>query len=237
MSLEKTVWRAVVRAIEGAIPEYDSVNERVSLGQARKTRNFAARQLELEKGMFVLDAGIGPGTMSEILFQEAPELTVIGLDVSTTLLGAARQRLKSRFGDRLGLVRAAFEALPFKDGCFQRIVSAYAFRDARDRSTAIHEFYRVSAVGGVFAIVDLGKPDTHLRRAMITFYIRYLVPIIARLSMSGTIQGNPWRMIFPTYEALATNQVLSSSLGVEFADVRIVEFASGGMIVVFASKR
>jgi ubiquinone/menaquinone biosynthesis C-methylase UbiE len=136
----------------------------------------------------------------------------------------------------LHLVWGAFEALPFKEKCFSRIVCAYAFRDARNRKVAIDEFYRASAENGVFAIVDLGKPENHFKRALISIYVHYLTPAIARLSLSCTIYGNPWEMIFPTYQALGSNRDLAESLGKRFVNVKIREFALGGMIVILARK-
>src|SRR3972149_5828706 len=99
MSLKNDVWQAVIQAIETAIPEYDPVNEKVSLGRAHRTRNFAADELQLRDGMVLLDAGIGPGTMSEVILVKAEAVTVVGLDASITLLKAARKRLGQAHGD------------------------------------------------------------------------------------------------------------------------------------------
>ncbi len=226
----------MIRAIETSIPDYDSVNEKVSLGLAQKIRNFTVGKLALEAGMFILDAGIGPGTMSETILGQSHDLTIVGFDASTVLLRAARQRLKDRYVDQVHFVRGAFEALPFRSSSFPRIVSAFAFRDARDRSNAIDEFHRVVEEGGVFAIVDLGKPENHFRRALITAHIRFLVPLISRLTMSQPVGGNPWRMILPTYRALASNSELVKNLSKSFSNVSIIQFAWGGMIVVLARK-
>ena len=236
MSLSSEVWYSVIRAIEKAIPEYDSVNEKVTLGRAQKVRDYAATELQLGNAKLILDAGIGPGTMTQTIMTKAADLTVVGLDASIELLRAARDRLGLSHGGRLHLVRAVFEALPFKENCFPRIVSAYAFRDARNRSIAIDEFYRASGEKGIFAIVDLGKPVNRFKRAVISIHVRYLTPLIARLSMSAAIQGNPWRMIFPTYRGLGTNGELVKALAKRFSNVNIKEFALGGMIVVLSSK-
>jgi len=235
LSLKRELWRSVIQAIESSIPEYDFVNERVSLGRAQKTRNYAASHLKLENGMLVLDAGIGPGTMTETILRENKGLTVVGLDASTLLLRAARERL-GLYDDRVHFVQGTFEALPFRDDCFHRIVSAYAFRDARSRTDAIREFYRASATNGIFAIVDLGKPENRFKRALISIHVRYLVPLISRLSKSRAIDGNPWRVIFPTYQALGSNKELVINLNACFNDVKITEFALGGLIVIFATK-
>ena len=235
MSLKGEFWRSVIQAIESSIPEYDFVNERVSLGRAQKTRNYAASHLKLEHGMLVLDAGIGPGTMSATILREEKDVTVVGLDASTVLLRAARERLEP-YGDRVYFVQGTFEALPFRDDCFQRLVSTYAFRDARSRPLAIREFHRVSAAKGIFSIVDLGKPENRIKRALISIHVRYLVPLISGLSKSRAIDGNPWRAIFPTYQALGSNRELVSNLSTCFNSIEIAEFALGGLIVIFATK-
>ena len=232
--MKNDVWRAVIRAIETSIPEYDKVNEKVSLGRALKAREHALDQIALSPGMTVLDAGIGPGTMSQVLLSKSEDLTIVGLDASTTLLGAARERFKSAKGGQVHFVHATFEAVPIRDSAVNRIVSAYAFRDARDRGAAIDEFRRVLGEDGSFAIIDLGKPNGLLKRAFVTLYIEFLMPLVARVSKSNRIRGNPWRMIVPTYRSLVTNRELVQSLGKRFGDVKIWEFSLGGIIIVLA---
>jgi demethylmenaquinone methyltransferase/2-methoxy-6-polyprenyl-1,4-benzoquinol methylase len=236
LSLKSELWKSVIQAIEKAIPEYDFVNQRVSLGRAQETRDYAVQHLKLEDGMLILDAGIGPGTMSQTMLQKSTNLTIVGLDASTRLLDAARERLGTPQSDRLHLIRGVFEALPFKEKSFSRIVSAFAFRDARNRSVAIDEFYRVGSGNSIFAIVDLGKPENRVKRTLISIYVRKVMPAIARLVMSGSIDGNPWRMIFPTYQALGSNRELVKSLGKRFNNVILREFLLGGAIVIFARK-
>jgi demethylmenaquinone methyltransferase/2-methoxy-6-polyprenyl-1,4-benzoquinol methylase len=230
------VWKDVVRAIEESIPEYDLVNEKVSLGHAQRAREYAVEQLNLPDRELVLDAGVGPGTMSELLISNQNKIVVVGLDASVKLLTAAKRRFSERQPKSVHLVRGVFEALPFRDGCFQRLVSAYAFRDSRDRETAIAEFARVSSEEAIFAIVDLGKPDNTLKRLPITIYVRFFIPLIAWLSKSRAVEGNPWKMIFPTYQALVTNGTLISSLKKYFPNVRMTAWGLGGVIVVIAQK-
>ncbi len=225
----------MVNAIEAAIPEYDEVNDKISLGQSMKAREYAADELKLEEGMTVLDAGIGPGTMSEVILSREAAITLVGLDASTQLLQAARERFKTRDA-QMHFVRATFEAVPLKESCVNRVVSAYAFRDSRNLGNAIEEFHRVLVSGGTFGIVDLGKPDNPIKRALITAYVRYLMPLIAQFSKSARIQGNPWRMIVPTYQELVTNGELIKSLRNTFGKVELSEFLLGGMVVVIATR-
>jgi demethylmenaquinone methyltransferase/2-methoxy-6-polyprenyl-1,4-benzoquinol methylase len=230
------VWQSVIQAIEKAIPEYDFVNQRVSLGRAQETRDYAVQHLDLEDGMLILDAGIGPGSMSQTILQRTADLTIVGLDASTRLLGAARERLGTDHNHSLHLIRGVFEALPLREKSFSRIVSAYAFRDARNRSVAIDEFYRVSLKNSIFAIVDLGKPENHVKQTLISIYVRIVMPAIARLVMPSSIVDNPWKMIFPTYQALGSNRELVETLSKRFNNVILREFLLGGAIVILARK-
>ena len=233
--MKTELWKSVIHAIEVAIPEYDEVNDKVSLGQAMKAREYAADQLKFKEGMTVLDAGIGPGTMSQVILSRSSGLTIIGLDASVQLLHAARERFRSRAVE-IHLVRATFEAVPVKDGSISRIVSAYAFRDSRNLDSAIDEFHRILVSDGSFGIVDLGKPDGAFKRGFITVYVRYFMPLIAHFSKSARIRGNPWRMIFPTYQQLLTNRELEQSLRRRFGSVKIWEFLLGGVVVVSAQR-
>jgi len=233
-STKNDVWQAVIRAIETSIPEYDKVNEKVSLGRALKAREYAVDQIAVSEGMTVLDAGIGPGTMSQVLLAKSKGLTILGLDASTTLLGAARERFRGSKDGQVHLVRATFEAVPVRDGMVNRIVSAYAFRDARDRGVAIDEFRRVLGEDGSFTIIDIGKPNNPLKRSLVTLYIEFLMPLIALFSKSNRIRGNPWRMIVPTYRLLLTNRELAQALRLRFGEVRTWEFSFGGIIIIFA---
>lgn len=234
--MDTELWKAVVSAIEDAIPEYDEVNERISFGRAMKSREYAVDRLGLREGMIVLDAGIGPGTMSQALLAKNSGVTILGLDASTQLLHAAQQRFKLQGNGEVHFVRATFEGIPVRNGAVNRIVSAYAFRDARNRDAAIAEFHRVIGLGGSFAIVDLGKPDNLLKRAFVTTYIQYLMPLFARFFKSNRILGNPWQMIVPTYKLLTTNRELVQAVRRSFSDVGINQFLLGGMIVILAQK-
>ena len=63
------------------------------------------------------------------------------------------------------------ERLPFRDGSFDGVFSAYVFRNLDSVPDTLDEIARVLRPGGVAAIVDLGRPEG---------------PIAARLHRAGT---------------------------------------------------
>jgi demethylmenaquinone methyltransferase/2-methoxy-6-polyprenyl-1,4-benzoquinol methylase len=225
-------WKRVVGAIEDSIPMYDRVNDMVSLGKAQEAREYAVQQLRITEGARVLDSGIGPGTTSQLILRKAKPTILVGFDGSVKQLKTAKRNLEQTSVDVLQVVRGSFEFLPFREQTFDAVITCYALRDSLDISRSIGEYYRVCGEKGAFADVDIGKPEGMLKRFGSSFYIRYLMPIIAKVAILGKISGNPWRMIVPTYRTLPTTPTLLSMMKERFQQIQIKEFLMGGVIVI-----
>jgi demethylmenaquinone methyltransferase/2-methoxy-6-polyprenyl-1,4-benzoquinol methylase len=185
--------------------------------------------------MAVLDAGIGPGTTSKLIVETIAPGLLIGLDASTKQLKTAKLRLEA--AGSLQLVRGSFEFLPFRAEVFDAIMTCFALRDSLDLSKSIEEYHRVCRPTGVLADVDLGKPDGVIKRLGSTFYIMYVMPLVAKAAIRGRLKGNPWRMMVPTYGPLPTNNVLLSRMKSVFGSVEFRSFLSGGVVVLIARKQ
>ena len=225
-------WKKVVGAIEDSIPMYDQVNEMISLGKAQEARQYAVEQLRIADGSRVLDSGIGPGTTSQLILSKAKPALLVGLDGSVKQLKAAKRSLEQVSMGVLHVVRGSFEFLPFRERTFDVVITCYALRDSLDLSRSIGEYFRVCDHRGAFADVDIGKPEGTLKRFGSSLYIRYLMPVIAKIVILGKISGNPWRMIVPTYQTLPTTTVLLSMIKGKFREIELKEFLMGGVIVV-----
>lgn len=234
--LTLSTWRKVVGAIEDAIPLYDQVNNTISLGKAQVARKFAVQSLHLTDGVKVLDSGVGPGTTSKLILTSAKPSLLVGLDGSTRQLQAAKNNLGAVQATSVEFIRGSFEFLPFRENIFDVIITCYALRDSLDLSKAVEEYHRICNETGVFADVDLGKPNNLFKRVGSTLYVRYLMPLIAKASIIGRMRGNPWRMIVPTYRTLPTNTVLLSRIRSRFNHVEFKDFLLGGIIVIVARK-
>jgi len=234
IGLSSETSRKVVEAIEESIPLYDHVNDLISFGKAQAARKFAVQKMQLGNKKVVLDAGVGPGTTSRLVLESASPALLVGFDASSKQLKTAKSNLRAGESASLEFVRGCFEFLPFRDEVFDAVITSYALRDSRDIPKAIGEYSRICAVSGVFADVDLGKPDNFLKRGGSAFYIRYLMPFIAKVAILGKIKGNPWRMLAPTYEPLPTNNSLLAQVRSNFRGVEVREFLMGSIIVIIA---
>ncbi len=121
---------------------YDRLNMVLSLGRDQAWRRSAAQYLPVGR---VLDLGAGTGAAMPVL----EGLDVVALDPSAEMM--ARNPAPHR-------VVAVGERLPFGDGTFDGVFSAYVFRNLDSVERTMAEVARVLRPGGVAAIVDLARP-------------------------------------------------------------------------------
>ena len=225
-------WNAVKRAIEQAIPFYESISEAISLGLAGALRRRAIRRIESSRKDWVLDSGTGPGVSSRMMLEDSFD-KVVGLDPSLTLLRYAKVRLTDCFYPVLGVA----ENLPFRNGSIAGVITCFSLRDVRDRASSMDEFARVIIERGGLEIVDVGKPGNPFFQRIISIYIVLVMPIMARVLIGRRARGNPFRMIIPTFYRLPTNQNLARLAEGEFGSVELHEFLFGGLVVVDALRK
>ena len=234
--LSRETWRKVVKAIEDSIPLYDQVNDLISFGKAQEARSFALARLELRDGICILDSGIGPGPTSKLILSSIKPRLLVGFDGSVKQLKTAKENLASSSSEVLQTVRGAFDFLPFREDTFDAIITCYALRDSLNLSRSLGEYSRVCGPSGSFADVDIGKPDSVVKRAGTILYLKFIMPLIAKLAIMGRISGNPWRMIAPTYTSLPTNRMLLLEVKKKFRQVEFKEFLMGGLIIIIGRK-
>lgn len=116
-----------------------SLLERAGLGRWRRRLTSGARGLTLE---------IGCGTGRNLPLYPAG-VTVIGLEPELDSIRRARRR-----APRALLVVARAEALPFRDGCFDTVVSSLVFCSVSHPRRCLAEVQRVLCDGGELRMLE-----------------------------------------------------------------------------------
>ncbi len=168
---------------------YDRVNAVLSLGRERAWRQRAIEHLP--QGL-VLDLGSGTGAASAAL---APR-RVICLDPVVEMLGL------STMPER---VAGVGEHLPFPDGCFDGVFSAFVVRNLTSVSTTLSEIERVLRPGGKAVIVDLTRPRLPLSRALHRLGTSVILPLVGA-TMAGA--GDEYRYLHRSLDALPPPEVM-----------------------------
>ena len=134
----------------GIAARYDTLNRILSFGREQAWRRRAADRLPPGR---LLDLGAGTGAALPVF----GDREVVALDPVPEMLALNHATAR---------VVAVGEALPFADGTFDGVFSAYVFRNLTSISGTLREIDRVLRPGGKAAVVGLGRPKSALAAAV-----------------------------------------------------------------------
>jgi demethylmenaquinone methyltransferase/2-methoxy-6-polyprenyl-1,4-benzoquinol methylase len=157
-------------------PSYDRVGAALSLGQDPLWRRFLVSRLP--RGGRVLDVATGTGLVAAELVRRGFEVT--GVDQSGEMLDVARRR----FGDKVELVEAAADSLPFANDTFDHLTFTYLLRYVDDPGATLAELARVVQAGGTVASLEFGVPGG-LARPLWELYVGGALPLAGRVLRQG----------------------------------------------------
>jgi len=175
-------------------PRYDFLNHFLSFQADRLWRNRTARLLRpiLERpGVDVLDLCCGTGDLSLSLAREG-KARIFGADFAHPMLVRARGKSASQLSPSpngapriLRFLEADALRLPFADGSFDLVTTAFGFRNLANYEAGLREIHRVLKPGGTIAILEFTEPPAGLLGALYRWYFR---EVLSRLG--GLISGN-----------------------------------------------
>jgi len=170
-------------------PRYDLLNHLLSAQMDRFWRARTARELKpvLDRpDALVLDLCCGTGDLALSLGRRA-KARVIGADFSHTMLVRARDKAVAANG---GVQVSFFEAdalrLPFADGSFDLVTSAFGFRNLANYEDGLREIFRVLKRGGTLAILEFTEPAPGVLGDLYRFYCQKVLPKIGGLISGDT---------------------------------------------------
>jgi ubiquinone/menaquinone biosynthesis C-methylase UbiE len=107
-------------------------------------------RLPVSAGQTVLDVGCGTGALAQAMSRAAADVTVVGVDVTATMLRHAQAKL----GHAVSIVAGDVAHLPFRSEAFDVVVSASSFHYWTDPSAGLAEVARVLRPGGRLVVTD-----------------------------------------------------------------------------------
>jgi ubiquinone/menaquinone biosynthesis C-methylase UbiE len=121
----------------------------------RRTQALVVDEMQVEKGMYILDLGCGTGTATlEIASRLEGAGKVVGLDLSKKMLEQAERKLA-----RLGYANVEFVVGNGTDlgyeGCFDYVLSTNAFHHFGHKAAVFSQVWQSLRPGGVFLVQDI----------------------------------------------------------------------------------
>ena len=186
---EQDASRKVREMFTRIAPRYDLLNHLLSGQMDRRWRLRAARELRpiLERAdARVLDLCCGTGDLAFSLAREG-RARIVGADFSHTMLVRAKQKAAAQVNG--SAVVPFFEAdalyLPFADGSFDLVTTAFGYRNLANYEAGLREIARVLKPGGSAAILEFTEPEPGLMGDAYRFYCQTVLPKIG-----GWISGD-----------------------------------------------
>jgi len=207
--------RYVRRIFDETAVDYDRIERAMAFGSGGWYRKEALVRAGLVSGDKVVDVGIGTGLLARqarALIGEQGRL--IGVDPSPGMLAQVDIP-----GAELRAGRA--EELPCATGEADFLSFGYAFRHVSDVDAALREFHRVLRPGGRLLILEISQPSGRLSRAMVKFYMRRVVPALARVVARERGSAELWRYYWDTIEScIPPAQILEAMERAGFLQVK-----------------
>ena len=176
---QASVARAVQEMFSSIAPRYDLLNHLLSFSLDRWWWWRAARtfgRVLARPEATVLDLCCGTGDMAFALRRRARAsgAKVVGADFAHPMLERASAKSD---GEGVNWVEADALNLPFSDGSFDLVMSAFGFRNLADYDAGLREMVRVLRPGGECGILECSEPDGMVGKVY-GVYFRRVLPLV-----------------------------------------------------------
>lgn len=242
---------------------YDLINDLQSLGLHRRWKRRAVALAAVGPGQRALDVCCGTGDLARALACCGAEVVGVDFSAAMLQVAAARVPSRA-VGLRapatihvarpaghqkplpqvsagphasalnLHLVRADALRLPFGDGAFDAVTVGYGLRNLADWRAGLAELTRVARAGARLVVLDFGKPENRLWRALYFAYLRGMVPLFGRL-FCGNAQA--YAYILESLRHYPAPRGVADQMGALGWEGVRVERLLGGAMTIHAARR
>jgi demethylmenaquinone methyltransferase/2-methoxy-6-polyprenyl-1,4-benzoquinol methylase len=168
------------------LPEhYDRLAELLSMGQNGRWRRAMIDRVVVGSAQTVLDVASGTAGVA-LQLATRTSADIVGVDLTMGMLDQGRQNIDAvGMSERVTLVAARAEQLPFPDQTFDALTFTYLLRYVDDPKETLRELARVVRPGGVVASLEFFVPPNPVWRCLWWLYTRLILPV------GGLLTGGP----------------------------------------------
>jgi demethylmenaquinone methyltransferase/2-methoxy-6-polyprenyl-1,4-benzoquinol methylase len=214
---------------------YDGLNRVISFGIDIKWRKKVLKLVSDKNPKTVLDIATGTGDLA-ILMANTNAEKIIGLDISAGMLEVGKTKIKAKnLSDKIEMILADSENMPFEDHTFDAITVAFGVRNFENLEKGLAEILRVLKPNGIFVILETSVPVKTPYKQGYTFYSKNILPLIGKLFSkddSAYQYLSESASVFPYGEAL--NNILRK---IGFIEVKAMSQTFGVATIYSASKK
>ncbi len=226
----------IQKSFDSITPYYDAINNILSFGMSdgwrAKSSKIILKTFDVEPKA-ILDLGCGTGKFLECFIKSKTWEISVGLDFSKKMLEAARERISQN----TIWLKGDFEALPFVDGSFDLVVSAFTLRSVQSFSVFLKNIKRVLKHNGKVAFLELTRPTNFFAKIFFYPYLWIFLPLIG-----GIVSGDwkAYRFLSESVRDFKTPNEIVAEMekeGFEFTLMKRFCFGAATLIITNISKK
>jgi demethylmenaquinone methyltransferase/2-methoxy-6-polyprenyl-1,4-benzoquinol methylase len=161
---------------------YDLLNRLLSAGIDRRWRRRTVRRVPPAGDGPILDVCTGTGDLALAYWRAGGKrLPVVGADFTRPMLQVGLEKIRrAKADEKVHLVEADAQALPFANDSFQIVCVAFGLRNVADTDRGLSEMVRVCRPGGRVAVLEFALPTRWPWRNLYGWYFRRVLPRIGQ---------------------------------------------------------
>lgn len=173
---EKT--RLVREVFHSVAPNYDLMNDLMSLGIHRAWKFLTVLLAQARPGQRVLDLAGGTGDLAQRFAEKVGQegCVVLG-DINLAMLGVGRDKIiDAGLSQTIKVTALNAEELPFATNSFDLLTIGFGLRNVTNKQRALKEMWRVLRPGGQAMILEFSTPTTVGIRKLYDAYSFKILP-------------------------------------------------------------
>ena len=160
---------------------YDFLNHFLSAGIDILWRKKAIGKLTDHRPKTILDIATGTADLAIEAMSLQPE-NITGIDISVKMLDIGNKKIASKkLNSHIQLQVGDAENLPFENGAFDAVMSAFGVRNFENLEKGLKSMLRVMKKGGMVVILEFSKPQTFPISNIYKLYFKRILPIIGKV--------------------------------------------------------
>ncbi|MDR1500612.1 MAG: bifunctional demethylmenaquinone methyltransferase/2-methoxy-6-polyprenyl-1,4-benzoquinol methylase UbiE [Tannerellaceae bacterium] len=216
----------VRRMFDGIAGTYDTLNHKLSLGIDRRWRAKAIDCLLPYAPRNVLDVATGTGDLAIAMCEALRPVQITAVDISEGMMAVGRIKASNAgCSDTISFEYGDCLSLPYADGSFDAVTSAFGVRNFENIEDGMAEMYRVMKPGGHLVVLELSHPRQFPVRQLYGIYSKAIIPRVGRLLSKDAAAYN---YLPASVKAVPQGEVMAGMLGRQgFINVEVQTFTLG----------
>lgn len=168
----------VKRMFNAIAGRYDFMNRLLTMRIDILWRRKAVNLIRKYPHDNILDIATGTGDFAIELSKLSPS-QITGIDIAEKMLEIGREKMKQKgLSDKIKLLEADCENLPFPDNTFDIASSAFGVRNFENLHKGLTEMHRVLKPGGRILILEASEPSNMPFKKLYKAYMSKICPAI-----------------------------------------------------------